>query len=351
MRQTRTQKIKVKRKKKILKFVKHTVTFITANLVIGLALSVPLVYYGPFTNIKEMLVTTAMTTLRHQFLVTPFLSRAEIDRIMAKQKVEDDVNSDTSQIAVQAVAAPVSAIPDQSENKQNNSSDPYNGIKLIDISNDRYKGYIMIIDDPKRVTVSTSSKLGSTGMKLDQLIKEDNALVGINAGGFEDENGKGNGGKPLGVVVHEGKVLYGKEGTEYSVIGFNKDGVLVLGKYTLEDIRRNNIKEAVSFSPFLIVNGEATIKSGNGGWGIAPRTAIGQRKDGSVVMLVIDGRQVKSVGATLRDVQDILLQYDVYNAANLDGGASTTMYYKDKIINSPSSLAGPRTLPTAFIVK
>jgi exopolysaccharide biosynthesis protein len=336
MRQTRTEKVKIKKKKKMLKFIKHTATFITVNLVIGLALSVPLVYYGPFTNIKEMLVTTAMTTLRHQFLVTPFLSKAEINRIMAKQKVEDDVNSDTSQIAVQAVATPVSAIPDQSENKQNNSIDPYNGIKLIDISNDRYKGYIMIIDDPKRVTVSTSSKLGSTGMRLDQLIKEDNALVGINAGGFEDENGK---------------VLYGKEGTEYSVIGFNKDGVLVLGKYTLEDIRRNNIKEAVSFSPFLIVNGEGTIKSGNGGWGIAPRTAIGQRKDGSVVMLVIDGRQVKSVGATLRDVQDILLQYDVYNAANLDGGASTTMYYKDKIINNPSSLAGPRTLPTAFIVK
>ncbi|GKU27340.1 phosphodiester glycosidase family protein [Clostridium folliculivorans] len=347
MRKTRTERNKDRKKKRILKVAKHVLVLFSANIVIGLALSIPLVYYGPFINIKEFIVTTAMTTLRHQYIATLFLSNEEINKIMDKQKIEDDVNSDISQIAVQTIAPPVDEV---NKEKQNND-DPYNGIKLIDISNDRYKGYVLIIDDPKRITVASSTKLGSSGMKLDEIMKEEKALVGINAGGFEDENGKGNGGKPLGVVVHEGKVVYGKEGVEYSVIGFNNDGVLVLGRYTLNQIRQNNIKEAVSFSPFLIVNGEPTIKSGNGGWGIAPRTAIGQRKDGSVVMLVIDGRQVSSVGATLRDVQDILLQYDVYNAANLDGGASTTMYYKDKIINKPSSLAGPRTLPTAFIVK
>ncbi|GFP78332.1 phosphodiester glycosidase family protein [Clostridium fungisolvens] len=348
MRKTRTERSKDRKKKKILKVAKHGLALFSTNIVIGLALSIPLVYYGPFENIKEFIVTTAMTTLRHQYIATLFLSNEEINKIMDKQKIEDDVNSDISQIAVQTIAP---AVSDVSSEQQKNNNDPYNGIKLIDISNDRYKGYVLIIDDPKRITVASSTKLGSSGMKLDEIMKEEKALVGINAGGFEDENGKGNGGKPLGVVVHEGKVVYGNEGVDYSVIGFNNDGVLVLGRYTLNQIRQNNIMEAVSFSPFLIVNGEPTIKSGNGGWGIAPRTAIGQRKDGSVVMLAIDGRQVSSVGATLRDVQDILLQYDVYNAANLDGGASTTMYYKDKIINKPSSLAGPRTLPTAFIVK
>ena len=88
----------------------------------------------------------------------------------------------------------------------------------------------------------------------------------------------------------------------------------------------------------------------NGGWGLAPRTAIGQRRDGTVIMLVIDGRQLSSIGATLRDVQDIMLEYGAYNAANLDGGSSSTMVYENRIVNIPSSKYGPRDLPSAFII-
>lgn len=101
----------------------------------------------------------------------------------------------------------------------------------------------------------------------------------------------------------------------------------------------------------LIINGKPTIKKGDGGWGIAPRTAIAQRKDGTVLLLVIDGRQKDSIGATLKEVQDILLKYDAYNASNLDGGSSTTMYYQDRVVNKPSDILGERAIPTAFIVK
>jgi exopolysaccharide biosynthesis protein len=111
------------------------------------------------------------------------------------------------------------------------------------------------------------------------------------------------------------------------------------------------IRDAISFGPALIINGKPLIKKGDGGWGIAPRTAIGQRKDGTILLLVIDGRQKSSIGATLKDVQNVLLEYGAYNAANLDGGSSTTMYYNGNLINSPSDILGERAIPSAFIIK
>lgn len=125
----------------------------------------------------------------------------------------------------------------------------------------------------------------------------------------------------------------------------------MVGKYTLDEIKNLDIKEAVSFGPALVVNGKPMIKSGDGGWGIAPRTAIGQKADGTVIFLVIDGRAISSVGATLKDVQNIMLDYGAVNATNLDGGSSTTMYYKGKVINNPSNPLGERMVPTIFYAK
>lgn len=313
--------------------------FFLAQIIVAITFSFPMVYYGPFVNIRETLVTSAMTTLSHQYLVTTFISDKEINRIREKNKIDDNKNSDEKAIEV------------ISQKEEEKYKDPREGITYIDISTDKFKGYLLIIDDPKRVRVGTTDKLGKSGMKVDEIVKRYGAIVGINSGGFEDENGQGTGGVPLGVLVEDGQILYGKPGVVHSIIGFNKDGVLVLGKFTLDQIKEKNIQHAISFNPFLIVNGEPTIKQGDGGWGIAPRTAIGQRKDGAVIMLVIDGRQIGSIGATLKEVQDILLKYEVYNAANLDGGSSTTMVYEGKIINKPSSQYGPRYIPSAFIVK
>lgn len=310
------------------------------GLVFG-TFSFGMVYYGPFENIREMLVTSAMTTLSHQYIATWFLSDKEINRIMEKNKVDDaDKKSDIAAIEI------VEDEPVQEEVKEEKKQ-----VELVDVSTDKYKGYLLIIPDPKQISLAVSDKIGKVGMKLVDMAKQNDALGGINAGGFEDINGKGNGGTPQGMIIQDGKVIFGKENTKYAMIGFNADSVLVLGRYTLKEAREMNMKDAVTFEPFLIVNGEPMIKTGNGGWGLAPRTAIGQRKDGTVLMLVIDGRQLSSVGATLKEVQDIMLEYGAYNAANLDGGSSTTMVYQDKLINNPCSQYGPRYLPSAFIIK
>ena len=138
--------------------------------------------------------------------------------------------------------------------------------------------------------------------------------------------------------MHDGKVIFNdlKENTRKSeIVAFTDGGKLLVGSYSLNELNKLNVSEAVSFGPALIVNGKPTIKEGDGGLGIAPRTAIGQKKDGTILMLTIDGRSIKSSGATLLDVQNILLEHGAYNASNLDGGSSSSMYYNGKLINNP----------------
>lgn len=321
---------------KIKKIFVNISLFLAAQVLVGIAFSIPMVYYGPFKTIREELVNTAMTTLSHQYIAKWFLSDEVINEIMSKSKIDyENKESDVQAIAV------------IDEEVQKDESQ----VQLINISNDKIKGYILLVKNPSMVRVATTDKIGVRGMKLLDIVQANNAIGGINAGGFGDEGGVGTGGIPMGLLMKDGEVLYGNDNEKYSIIAFNEDSVLVLGSYTIQEAKEMRIRDAVSFGPYLIVNGEPLIKGdSNGGWGLAPRTAIGQRRDGTVIMLAIDGRQLGSLGATLRDVQDIMLEYGAYNAANLDGGSSTTMVYENRIVNSPSSKYGPRDLPSAFII-
>ena len=122
---------------------------------------------------------------------------------------------------------------------------------------------------------------------------------------------------------------------------------------TANEAIRKGIRDAVDFGPFLIVNGKSSFINGNGGWGQAPRTAIGQREDGIVLLLVIDGRQTGSIGADMNDLTRVMLDYGAINAANLDGGTSSAMSLNGKIISNPRNgnfQAKTRPVPNAWIV-
>jgi exopolysaccharide biosynthesis protein len=324
--------------------------------------SIWLVFYGPLTPVKELFVTTAMTTFSHQYIARLFVSNEEIERIMAKNSIGDiQGETDTSKIMALGELDMLRLEKLESIKRRYNAEEKQDSvpkpdtrqaeIELKNINGKAFKGWMLIIKDPSRVMLGTTENLGKRGMKLDQIIKKYDAIAGINAGGFADDEGHGTGGTPMGIIIENYKVLYKDNGVKFSIIAFDKQNRLILGNYTIDDMKKKEIRDAVSFRPFLILNGKASIKSGNGGWGIAPRTAIGQRADGTILMLAIDGRQATSIGATMKDVQDIMVEYGAVNAANLDGGSSTTMYHNGKIVNRPSSSAGPRYLPSAFLVK
>ena len=133
------------------------------------------------------------------------------------------------------------------------------------------------------------------------------------------------------------------------IVGFDQNNQLVVGTMTGQECLDRGIRDAVSFGPTFIVNGKAMEVAGSGG-GLNPRTVLGQRADGAVLMLVIDGRQSHSIGATYKDCIDVMLQYGAVNAANLDGGSSSMLVYNGEVQNVCASLYGSRPLPTAFIV-
>ena len=318
--------------KKALKWIAF---FLIFQIIYVPILSIVLIYYGPFTNTRDMIVTTAMTTMRHQYFATLFLSKEKIDEILAKNRPQENIE-DQSLSAIN-VGSGISA-------------EDMNGIELKDVSNDSYTGKLLIINDPSRVKLVSSPRLGTSGATTSQIVAENDAVAGMNAGGFQDD-ALGTGGKPAGLVIEDGQLRTTNTGASYSLVGMDKDNKMVVSNsMTYSKCQQLNLRCAVSFGPVIIINGNATIKSGTGGWGMQPRTAIAQRKDGAILMLVIDGRQKGSLGATLRQVQDILLDNGAYNAFNLDGGASTTMVYNGNVVNSPSDILGERYVPNAFIV-
>lgn len=177
-------------------------------------------------------------------------------------------------------------------------------------------------------------------------------IAGINAGGFYDPDGKENGGFPDGLTVKDGKLVYNNVGEkEVNIVGFDDQGKMVLGSMSADQLAARHLREAVTFAPNLIIEGKSVI-SGDGGWGIAPRSGIGQRADGTVIFVVIDGRQPTwSMGATLKDLTKVFEDYGAVNAVNLDGGSSAEMIYQGEVLNKIANIFGERYVPTAFVVR
>jgi exopolysaccharide biosynthesis protein len=227
---------------------------------------------------------------------------------------------------------------------------PVELVKVEAISGPNFKGFLMTISDPKKLKIVVPNKVGM-GEKVSSMVKRTGAIAGVNGGGFIDPEWKGNGFQPEGIVISGGLIYY-NDGTLEStqqVVGIDKDGRMVAGKYKVSELLKMGVQEAVSFSPRFIVNGEGLVKSQADGWGIAPRTAMAQTKDGSILFAIVDGRQKHSIGATLYDIQEIFLSHGAITAANLDGGASSVLVHNNEIVNKPSSQYGERYLPTAWL--
>jgi exopolysaccharide biosynthesis protein len=225
-------------------------------------------------------------------------------------------------------------------------------IDVYNIDGGDFVGKMILIHDPTRVKVGFSDEIPQAGQPTSNIAKRNSAVAAINAGGFMDQAWAGTGGTPMGFIIHNGEVVYNNksENAKQDTAAFTDKGMLIVGKHSVKQLKEYGVKEGVSFGPPLIVNGKPTIKKGDGGWGIAPRTAIAQKEDGTVLFLVIDGRRAGSFGATLRDVQDIFMEYGAKNAVNLDGGSSATMYLNGKVINKPSDALGERAVPSVFMV-
>lgn len=311
--------------------------------------------YGPIDYFRDLLITTAMTTKEHKYLARTLYNEETIAKVMEKNKIyEIEEDTDSSQIKFEEIEETKkyeSVYEEQVLKKEDN--DLY---KIVELEDSTYKGYMIVVYDASKVSLASTKYLGNNGQIVRDIAKNNNAQIAINAGGFADSGGVGDGGTPTGAVISNGKIIYqGVEtGWPGGLIGFNNQNVLVLTKDSPQIAIQKGMRDAIEFGPFLIVNGKKAITTGNGGGGLASRTVIAQRKDGIVLFFVIDGRQPGySLGISLAELTDLVYKYGGYNAANMDGGASTTLIQNNKLINKPCGIGGTgeRRVPNAWIVK
>lgn len=287
------------------------------------------------TSVKDLIITSSYSTMNHKYIADILYSDNTISDVLDKNMVlESSEVSNPDLIVVK-------------EHKKE--------YKLIKIKGKTYNGYLVFIYDPSRIKISISKNLGVRGELITSVSKREKAIIAINGGGFYDPNWDSNGAIAHGTVIKDGKIIsdYSDASVGGGFIGFNNDDKLILGKMTKEEALKMGYRDAMEFGPFLIINGKKTKIKGNGGLGIAPRTAIGQRRDGTVLFLVINGRTPTSIGSDMNDLYDIMSKYGAINAANLDGGSSSELLVKNKIINNPvaGGKTGLRHMPTFWIVK
>ncbi len=304
--------------------------WLAVTLIFGILTSPIVVLFGPFVNLKQAVVGAILRS-RHPHYITWLFDREDLDRILGRMDQAPEQNIFT-----------FAAREDKT-------------LTLHKIESERFVGYILEIPDPRRIQVATAADINEKGDTTSNIARNNDAVAAINGGGFYDPNGTGTGRLPYGFIMHQGEYLLGKDVDdveEVDFIGFTEAGNLIAGTYNKAELRRLGAREGLTFGPPLIVNGMKMITDGDGGWGIGPRTAIGQRRDGTVLFVVVDGRQIGySIGATLADLQNIMYEQGAYIAANLDGGSSSTLYLNGKVVNKPADLLGERMIPTAFIVK
>ena len=332
-----------------------TIGITILGIFITLVIMIFLICHGPSEKATELFTTTFLETGQMKFIVSIFLSENRIKDIVSRNSMSEmkaEVNTD---------------LIDTSNVSKNEGKD----VELVQISGNTFQAKMLIIKDPSRVKLATTYPWGEYGKELHELVNGANALAGINGGLYVSDSNKG--GRPLGIVVCNGQIQFNNP-VGYAglyLIGFDESNILRI--ISLEGmnasqieklVKDEKIRDAVAFQEEssdknnhfvkLVVNGEGRQMNGSGS-GANPRTVIGQRKDGTVLLLVTDGRGASGhLGATASDLIDIMLQYGAVNAANLDGGSSSSMYYEDHYEMTSVTLYYSNSswkLPTAFVVE
>lgn len=344
------------------------VVFLTLIMVLVLALGAcGVLAWGPSAEWQRRFVATFDETSAMKFVPRMYLPSATVEQIL------HPVNSDPEKPAEEPFTELAFEDGTQSPVQSDTPSEvvigelPAEGtessewLEIVDIKGSSYKGKMMKIHDPSKVIVGTLDAYGAAyhGLYLDEFIQKYNAIGGTNAGGFYDPNGGGNGGTPElnGLVIRDGQIAWGGPGGWYlNVIGFDANHILHVGDMSGQQALDLGLQSAVSFEagPTLVQNGEKCKNTRNGsdvlGGGMNPRTCIGQTADGTILLMVIEGRKPDSLGATYDDIAQIMLTHGAVNAANLDGGSSSLMYYNGEKITRGSNLIGMRQMSTAILV-
>jgi exopolysaccharide biosynthesis protein len=331
------------------------VLFTTFAMFIVFLVAVILVLtHGPSSRAKYIFVNSCNETSALKFLPYWFMNDDEVRELLAPLQTADDFEPLDYRVGEEVVPASESTSNAEATNATGDVADDgfVDGIKVEDVTGDTFRGKIMLIKDPSRITVGVLGGYSEDGYGkyLYKFIEDYGAIGGINGGGFADVDGKGHGGCPDGFVIKNGKIIYGEDlGVCNNFVGFDADHNLMLKSCTAKQAINAGAVEGFTFEmgSVLVRDGKPAKKLGGG---YNPRTAIGQCEDGTVLLLVIEGRHAASLGATRDDLVKIMTDYGAVNATMLDGGSSAEMRLDGEQLTRGSGLIGMRGLPNAILI-
>lgn len=334
--------------------------------VAALVLVMNLIFNGPSPAARDVLTMSLIEASATKWVPALFIGEDTVAQIRASTDVKlQDEQTDTSKVVIQKYNAISSGTDEWA-----NFSD---GIRIEEVYGDTYTAHVMIVRNPAQVYMGLSTHGGFStaveGKRINVAIEDEGAIAAINAGAFNDDGTASSyvGSTPLGLVMSEGQVAWtsGKQPGLEGFAGFNEDNILVVSQKNLSqsEAQAQGIRDGCCFGPALIINDEVNPAAYNDNSGYNPRTAIGQRSDGAVIFVCIDGRQAGSLGGTYADVINIMMEYGAVNACNMDGGSSSVMMYRDVdgrygqasdvvMVNSYSLLQSqPRRMPNFWMVR
>ncbi len=364
MAHTEKRQHRVSAKSAILRTLLVLFTTLMCLLILAFS-SLYVVINGQCTPLRDRLVLSAMQASATKWLPGLFMPKATVDEIVASSYV---VNTDV--ISLDEYAESLKSSVGEKDIWEN----AVDGMIFETVRGSTFTGYILLVKDPSRVFVGTSSDFtkGLAGINIFDMASKEDAVAIINAGEFADPGGSGTGNNPMGVTFSKGKCVW-NDTYKRTFIGFDKNNRLIVTEpMTKEQAEKLEIRDGVSFQNgnTLITNdnGSISIYYADNNTGTAQRTAIGQTADGTVILLVTDGRSASSLGATKNDVIDVMLDHGAVTAGMLDGGSSSLMYYEDYftkydydttkldqyqirgLVNKYKAFTTPRRMPTYFCV-
>lgn len=308
-----------------------------------------ILFKGPSKEAQRLFTLSANETSAMKWLPGLFLSGDDLDSILNPKVIEDSYRElPLTSYTNRELAA--DSLNDMEDSNENGPVEELSAYELVDIKGATFKGKMIIVRDPSKVAFVSIDSFGGVGMTLSKFYTKYNALACTNAGGFEDEGGKGKGGIPDGIVIRDGKIVYGEAGGVYNgFAGFDANHKLHVGRISGQEALNLGIVNGTCFAmgPTLIKDG---VRQTGFVSGINPRTCIGQTADGTVLLAAIEGRLPDSLGATFEDLTDLMESYGAVNAANMDGGSSSGLYYGGERITRSCSVIGDRPIPTAIVV-
>ena len=363
------QRVKKKGKHSLVKTILRRfflVLFIAIVLVFtALILVLNMVFNGPSPTARNQLTMTLIEASATKWIPALFIGEDTVAEIRTGENVELAENvTDVSAVVI-------------SRNALTSANDEWaaypDGIRIETVSGNTYNATVMIVRNPEQVYLGISTHEGFStsipGKRLTAAIEDEGAIAAVNGGAFNDNGTTASyvGTLPAGLVYSEGECVWtsGKPSETSGFAGFTEDNILIVHKDNISKAQAEelNIRDGCCFGPVLIMNEEINMEAYNKVSGLNPRTAIGQRADGAVGFVCIDGRQPSSMGGEYADVIDIMVEYGAINACNMDGGSSTVMLYRDtygiygeagavQMMNSYSLLQSePRKMPDFWLIR